>query len=115
MTILINKVRIIVSPAFKFPPTRQRITSNFKATFYAIFLAESPNPNKVIIFNIFLNQFTKYPGAELNESAIDKSTVLSDLKTHLDTLSQSFEGQGQAEITPFPKKIRDLAKRFSIQ
>ncbi|WP_201288039.1 ATP-dependent nuclease [Psychromonas sp. L1A2] len=52
--------------------------------------------------------------AELNESAIDKSTVLSDLKTHLDTLSQSFEGQGQADITPFPKKIRDLAKRFSI-
>lgn len=52
--------------------------------------------------------------AELNKSAIDKSTVLSDLKTHLDTLSQSFEGQGQAEITPFPKKIRDLAKRFSI-
>jgi putative ATP-dependent endonuclease of OLD family len=52
--------------------------------------------------------------AELNESAIDKSTVLSDLKAHLDTLSQSFEGQGQADITPFPKKIRDLAKRFSI-
>jgi putative ATP-dependent endonuclease of OLD family len=52
--------------------------------------------------------------AELNESAIDKSTVLSDLKAHLDTLSQSFEGQGEADITPFPKKIRDLAKRFSI-
>jgi len=52
--------------------------------------------------------------AELNESAVEKSSVLSELKTHLDSLSQSFEGQGQADITPFPKKIRDLSKRFSI-
>ena len=52
--------------------------------------------------------------AELNESAVEKSTVLSELKTHLDSLSQSFEGQGQTDITPFPKKIRDLSKRFSI-
>jgi len=51
---------------------------------------------------------------ELNESAVDKSEVLSELKTHLDSLSQSFEGQGQTDITPFPKKIRDLSKRFSI-
>lgn len=52
--------------------------------------------------------------AELNESAVEKSAVLCDLKTHLDSLSQSFEGQGQTDITPFPKKIRDLSKRFSI-
>ncbi|MGR5430388.1 ATP-dependent nuclease [Vibrio astriarenae] len=52
--------------------------------------------------------------AELNENAVEKSTVLSELKTHLDSLSQSFEGQGQTDITPFPKKIRDLSKRFSI-
>ena len=52
--------------------------------------------------------------SELNESAVEKSTVLSELKTHLDSLSQSFEGQGQTDITPFPKKIRDLSKRFSI-
>lgn len=52
--------------------------------------------------------------AELNKSAVDKSAVLSELKTHLDSLSQSFEGQGQTDITPFPKKIRDLSKRFSI-
>lgn len=51
---------------------------------------------------------------ELNESAVEKSEVLSELKTHLDSLSQSFEGQGQTDITPFPKKIRDLSKRFSI-
>jgi putative ATP-dependent endonuclease of OLD family len=51
---------------------------------------------------------------ELNESAVEKSEVLSELKTHLDSLSQAFEGQGQADITPFPKKIRDLSKRFSI-
>lgn len=52
--------------------------------------------------------------AKLNESAVNKSSVLSELKTHLNTLSQSFKGQGQTDITPFPKKIRDLSKRFSI-
>lgn len=52
--------------------------------------------------------------AKLNESAVEKSTVLSELKKHLNSLSQSFEGQGQTDITPFPKKIRDLSKRFSI-
>ena len=51
---------------------------------------------------------------ELNDKAIETSSVLTDLKTHLDSLSQSFEGQGQTDITPFPKKIRDLSKRFSI-
>ena len=51
---------------------------------------------------------------ELNESAVEKSEVLSELKTHLDSLSQSFEGQGQTDITPFPKKIRALSKRFSV-
>ena len=51
---------------------------------------------------------------ELNDKAVDTSSVLTDLKTHLDSLSQSFEGQGQTDITPFPKKIRDLSKRFSI-
>jgi putative ATP-dependent endonuclease of OLD family len=51
---------------------------------------------------------------ELNDKAVETSPVLTDLKGHLDSLSQSFEGQGQADITPFPKKIRDLSKRFSI-
>ena len=52
--------------------------------------------------------------AELNERAVEKSAVLSELRKHLDLLNQSFEGQGQTDITPFPKKIRDLSKRFSI-
>jgi len=51
---------------------------------------------------------------ELNDKAVETSSVLTDLKTHLDSLSQSFEGQGQTDITPFPKKIRDLSKQFSI-
>ncbi len=51
---------------------------------------------------------------ELNDKAVETSSVLTDLKTQLDSLSQSFEGQGQTDITPFPKKIRDLSKRFSI-
>ena len=52
--------------------------------------------------------------AEINKEAIEKSEPLKQLKNHLDSLNQSFEGSGQTELTPFPKKIRDLAKRFSV-
>lgn len=51
---------------------------------------------------------------ELNEEAVDKSDVLKGLKTHLENLNQSFDGSGKAEITPFPRKIRDLSKNFSV-
>ena len=46
--------------------------------------------------------------AEVNKEAIEKNEPLKRLKTHLDNLNQSFEGSGQTELTPFPKKIRDL-------
>lgn len=52
--------------------------------------------------------------AAINKEAINKSEPLKRLKTHLDNLNQSFEGSGQTELTPFPKKIRDLSKRFSV-
>ena len=52
--------------------------------------------------------------AKINQKAVEKSKPLKGLKNQLDTLNQSFGGSGQAELTPFPKKIRDLAKRFSI-
>lgn len=52
--------------------------------------------------------------SEVNQQAIDKSRPLTTLKGHLDSLSQSFDGKGKAELSPFPKKIRDLSKRFSI-
>ena len=52
--------------------------------------------------------------AEINKEAIEKSEPLRQLKNHLDNLNQSFEGSGQAELTPFPKKMRDLSKRFSV-
>jgi len=50
----------------------------------------------------------------VNDEAVNKSIVLQKLKTHLEKLNQSFQGSGSAEITPFPKKIRDLSKHFSI-
>ena len=50
----------------------------------------------------------------VNDKAIDDSSVLQNLKTHLEKLNHSFEGSGSAEIAPFPKKIRDLSKNFSI-
>lgn len=50
----------------------------------------------------------------LNKSAIDKSQALKNFKIHLEQLNQSFQGSGSVEITPFPKKIRDLSKHFSI-
>lgn len=51
---------------------------------------------------------------EVNESAVNKSGELQSLKTHLENLNSSFQGGGNAEITPFPKKIRDLSKHFTV-
>ncbi len=51
---------------------------------------------------------------DLNLSAIEKSEVLQNFKTQLEQLNQSFQGAGSVEITPFPKKIRDLSKHFSV-
>lgn len=51
---------------------------------------------------------------DLNTEAIDKSDSLKELKKHLDQLSQSINSSGNTELTPFPKKVRDLSKGFSI-
>ncbi|WP_257295843.1 ATP-dependent endonuclease [Endozoicomonas sp. YOMI1] len=51
---------------------------------------------------------------EINELAVKNSEPLSNLKLHLEKLNQSFQGTGKAEITPFPKKIRDLSKQFTV-
>lgn len=51
---------------------------------------------------------------KVNEEAVSSSSELKGLKTHLDSLNRSFQGSGNTEITPFPKKIRDLSKHFSI-
>lgn len=50
----------------------------------------------------------------INLEAVEKSETLKKLKHHLEKLHNSFEGAGTAEITPFPKKFRDLSKNFSI-
>ncbi len=50
----------------------------------------------------------------LNSKAVRKSDQLKNLKKQLEKLNRSFEGSGKAEITPFPKKIRDLAKQFTV-
>ena len=52
--------------------------------------------------------------SDINKEALDKSNSLQMLKDNLDKLNDSFQGNGQAEITPFPKKIRDLSKRYSV-
>ena len=49
-----------------------------------------------------------------NEEAVEKSADLRELKGNLEKLSQSFQGAGEADITPFPKRIRDLSKHFSV-
>lgn len=51
---------------------------------------------------------------EVNDEAVSKSGELQSLKTHLEKLNQSFGGSGNAEVTPFPKKTRDLSKYFSV-
>lgn len=51
---------------------------------------------------------------DINDEAVNKSGELQGLKTHLGNLSQSFGESGNVEVTPFPKKTRDLSKHFSI-
>ena len=51
---------------------------------------------------------------EVNKEAVDKSQVLKTLKSHLEKLNQSIGGSGGAELSPIPKKIRDLSKNFSV-
>ncbi|WP_339099323.1 AAA family ATPase [Yersinia enterocolitica] len=50
----------------------------------------------------------------INDEAVNKSDSLKNLKRNLEKLNQSFNGAGHAEITPFPKKIRDLSKQFTV-
>jgi putative ATP-dependent endonuclease of OLD family len=50
----------------------------------------------------------------VNEEAVNKSVELTGLKAHLDGLNSCFQGTGTTEITPFPKRIRDLCKHVSI-
>ena len=50
---------------------------------------------------------------EVNNQAVNSSKELIELKSNLKRLNRSFDGSGNAEITPFPKKIRDLSKHFS--
>lgn len=50
----------------------------------------------------------------LNETAVDKSLPLQSLKSCLQGLNESFLGSNHTEITPFPKKVRDLSKQFSV-
>lgn len=51
---------------------------------------------------------------QVNDEAVNKSKELQSLKSHLGKLNQSIGGAGGAEVTPFPKKIRDLSKNFSV-
>lgn len=52
---------------------------------------------------------------ELNKNAINQSPVLAHLKNSLEELNRTMQTKGQGvEITPFPKKIRDLHKGLKI-
>lgn len=52
--------------------------------------------------------------ADINTEAVSKSAPLARLKEQLNALNESFGGEGNAEVTPFPKKLRDLSKNFSV-
>ena len=51
---------------------------------------------------------------DLNQAAVGESRELQRLKEHFRQLNHTFQGEGSAEITPFPKKVRDLSKSFSV-
>lgn len=53
--------------------------------------------------------------ATLNEEAVANSPVLAHLKTSLEELNKTVQTQGKGvEITPFPKKVRDLHKGMKV-
>lgn len=52
--------------------------------------------------------------AGINDEAVAKSVPLTRLKEHLSALNESFGSSGIVEVTPFPKKLRDLSKNFSV-
>lgn len=53
---------------------------------------------------------------ELNEVAVSNSDVLSNIQATLEELDTTMDNQNNGvDITPFPKKIRDLNKGVSIQ
>jgi putative ATP-dependent endonuclease of the OLD family len=53
--------------------------------------------------------------ATLNSDAIKQSPVLTHLKNSLEELNRTVQARGQGvEITPFPKKIRDLHKGVKV-
>ena len=51
---------------------------------------------------------------DVNKEAVEKSKELQRLKDNLTQLNHTFQGAGSAEITPFPKKVRDFSKNFSV-
>ncbi|MBU6351835.1 MAG: AAA family ATPase [Chloroflexi bacterium] len=51
---------------------------------------------------------------DLNDTAVDKSEDIKRLTRHVRQLNRSVQGAGNVEITPFPQKIRDLSKNFSV-
>ena len=52
---------------------------------------------------------------DLNDKAVEKSTVLRHLKTKLSELNQTTQTTGEGvSISPFPKKIRDLHKGMKV-
>lgn len=52
--------------------------------------------------------------SSINETAVNRSVPLQSLKASLQGLNDSFLGSNCTEITPFPKKIRDLSKQFTV-
>jgi len=53
---------------------------------------------------------------ELNEHAVESSDVLSNIETTLKELDTAMDNTNNGvDITPFPKKVRDLNKGVSIQ
>ena len=53
--------------------------------------------------------------SDLNQQSVDRSSVLSHLKASLTELNRTVQSSGGGvEITPFPRRIRDLHKGLSV-
>ncbi len=51
---------------------------------------------------------------EINQLTQSQSPQIAKLRANLDTLNQSFQDIGHAEVAPFPSRIQDITKRITL-
>lgn len=109
------------------PNERRRVRSKIDAVPYICIEAQRDIHNELKDKSSYIGKVLSYIKYEdediatlegmisaINETAVNRSEPLQSLKDSLQGLNESFLGSSHTEITPFPKKIRDLSKQFTV-